>query len=354
MPRKIVICSQKGGVGKTTTAVNLASGLAKLGHKVLIVDSDSQAETTIAFGFDKRNTRSSLYDLLLNPSQSIEPIICNCGQPSLWLLPACSRLASAEIELVNEMGREFILREKLKPIQHLYDYIIIDCAPGIHLLSVNALFFGQEVIIPMQSQFYALEGIDQIFHTIHSLITRMDHPIKILGILCTMYDKRTRLSPHVLTEMYGLFGRYLFSTIIGVNTTLAEAPAKGQSIFSYAPSCQGANDYLDFAKEVVARGENPHWDDLFNLQSEVIGDINHAEILPLTRTLTAIRPIIDKVIALTNKSKAKNKNKNKTKDTTAATKPSASMHSDAEEPLATTPKIKPPQPASAEDDLWGS
>lgn len=269
MVRKIAICSQKGGVGKTTTSINLSAGLATMGYKVLLIDNDPQANATTSCGIRQQDIRLSLYDILTKSGQKAEPVVRKCNLDSLWIIPSSGSLASAEIELVKEMGRELILKEKMESIENSYDFIIIDCVPGVNLLVLNALFCCDEIIIPVQSQFLALEGIDQILHAVYVIQKRMRHPINITGIVSTMYDRRTKICAYILSELSKLFGNGLFSTVICVNTKLAEAPLKGMSIFEYDPACKDSSDYMKFAKEVAERGEN-NWREKYQIAEQVL------------------------------------------------------------------------------------
>lgn len=310
MTRKIVIASQKGGVGKTTTAVNLANALARSSNnRVLVVDMDSQAETTLSLGVDKRMLSKSVFDLLTDPLQQAQELIHESIKGSLWLLPACSRLSMAEKALVNEIGRELILRKQLSYIEKNYDYIIIDCPPGVSLLSLNALFFGNEIVIPVQSQFYALEGSDQLFQLISDIRTRMDHTIRILGVVCTMYDKRTLLSNCVLQALQKLFGIYLFSTVVPINTKLAEAPLTYQSIFDYSPNDRAVKTFSQLAAEVEARSQQSNWvlESAYDNQDTASDEVkslkahNHniatVKLEQLNKSINAINPVVAKTLS---------------------------------------------------------
>ncbi len=268
MARKIAICSQKGGVGKTTSSVNLSAALAIQGYKVLLIDNDSQANATTSCGFRQQDIRLSLYDILTKPEQKPEPVIRKCNIDSLWLIPASATLVSAEIELVKEMGRELILKEKMEDIENQYDFIIVDCTPGLSLLVLNTLFFCDEIVIPIQSQYLALEGLDRILHAVHSIQKRMRHSINVSGILCTMYDRRTKLSLYILYELFNLFGNGLLSTVTYINTKLAEAPLKGMNIFEYEPLGNASMNYQRLAKEIIERGDK-NWPQKYRVSEEL-------------------------------------------------------------------------------------
>ncbi len=303
MVRKIAICSQKGGVGKTTTSVNLAAGLAMLGHKVLLIDNDSQANATTSCGIRQQDVHLSLYDILTKPDQKPDPVIRKCRLDTLWLIPASGQLVSAEIELIREMGRELILKEKMEEIEERYDYVIIDCTPGISLLVLNALFCCDEIIIPIQSQFLALEGIDQLLHAVHVIQKRMRHSIRVTGIVCTMFDRRTKLSSFILQQMTSLFKEGLFETVISVNTKLAEAPLKGNNIFEYAPACNAANDYMALAREVVERG-NRDWKETYCRSDDGLAIKPGVQFAEENDTLKckmeSLKPLISAVMSIDN------------------------------------------------------
>lgn len=249
----IAVANQKGGVGKTTTAVNLACGLALEGKNVLLVDVDAQGNATSGLGVDRKNIKNCLYNVLIE-SMPAKSVIMSTSIPNLYLLPATIQLAGAEVELASIERRETRLKEALSEIKNKYDYILIDCPPSLGLVTVNALTAAGSVLIPIQCEYYALEGLSQLMHSIFLIRKRLNPDLKVEGIVLTMFDGRTNLSIQVVDEVKTHFKRQVYSTIIPRNVRLSEAPSYGKPIMLYDPRSKGAEVYRDLAKEVLERG----------------------------------------------------------------------------------------------------
>lgn len=253
MTLSYAVVNQKGGVGKTTTTVNLAAYLATFGKKILLVDIDPQSNATVGLGIDRSNVNRCLYNVLIEGIPA-EEIIIKSSISNLDLLPATPRLAGAEVELVSLEPRETRLKQALSPIKQNYEIIIIDCPPSLSLLTVNALTSADEVIIPIQCEYYALEGISQLTHTLELVRESLNPELKIRGIVLTMFDSRTLLSSQVAEETRKYFGNKVFKTVIPRNVRLAEAPSFGQPIIFYDPGSKGAEAYENLCREVLEDG----------------------------------------------------------------------------------------------------
>lgn len=252
MGKTIAIANQKGGVGKTTTSINLAASLAVLEHKTLLVDADPQANSTSGIGFDPRVIKASVYECLVNdlpPREAIQ----QTDTPNLDLLPAHIDLVGAEIEMINMHEREFKMKKMLYEVKDDYDFIIIDCSPSLGLITINALTASDSVIIPVQCEYFALEGLGKLLNTIKIVQTRLNTSLEIEGILLTMYDVRLRLSNQVVEEVRTHFSDLVFDTIIQRNTRLSEAPSFGISVIMHDASCKGAINYLNLAREILQK-----------------------------------------------------------------------------------------------------
>ncbi len=252
MGKIISIANQKGGVGKTTTATNLSASLAVLEHKVLLIDADPQANATSGLGVDPEKVEKSMYECILGQVPASEWVM-ETETPNLWLLPTRIDLVGAEIDLVNEKQRESFMARALEPIRDNYDFIIIDCSPSLGIITINALTASDSVIIPIQSEYFALEGLGKLLNTIRIVQTRLNPKLSIEGLLITMYDSRLRLARQVVEDVRSHFKQMVFDTLIYRNTKLAEAPSYGRSIIMHDASSTGAINYLNLANEILHR-----------------------------------------------------------------------------------------------------
>ena len=255
MSRVIAVTNQKGGVGKTTTAINLGAALAVSDVKVLLIDADPQGNTTSGLGIQKTSGLTTIYDVLVD-GKEIEHAICHSSMEGLDVLPADKNLIGVNLQLVSVDDRESILRHHLKRIRDRYEFILIDCPPALDLLTLNALMAADSVLIPIQCEFFALEGISELMDTIERIRDSFGHPLKIEGILLTMFDDRTNLARQVAADLRDFFGTEVFKTVIPRNIRLAEAPSHGKSILAYDPGSRGSESYIQLAKEVLTNEHN--------------------------------------------------------------------------------------------------
>ena len=253
MGRIIAIANQKGGVGKTTTSVNLSACLAYLGKKVLLVDIDPQGNASSGVGVNKGEVQQCIYDVLID-DVNVKETILETKVENLYIVPATISLAGAEIELVSTISREVRLKRALQEVQGLYDYIIIDCPPSLGLLTINSLTASDAIIIPVQCEFYALEGLSQLLSTIRLVQKHLNKNLAIDGVLLTMFDARTNLGIQVIDEVKKYFQDKVYKTIIPRNVRLSEAPSHGEPIIIYDPKSRGAEVYLELAREVIRNG----------------------------------------------------------------------------------------------------
>ena len=250
MGRIIAVANQKGGVGKTTTSINLSACIAAKGKKVLVIDIDPQGNTTSGYGIEKNELENTIYELILG-SCSIEDCIIKDIMPNISILPSNVNLAAAEIEMIGVEKKEFILRNEVDWIKDRYDFIIIDCPPSLSFLTVNAMTTADSVLVPIQCEYYALEGLSQLIHTVNLVKERLNPELEMEGVVFTMYDSRTNLSAQVVENVKSHLSQKIYNTVIPRNIRLAEAPSYGKPINMYDPKSAGAESYMALADEVI-------------------------------------------------------------------------------------------------------
>ncbi|MCQ2228398.1 MAG: AAA family ATPase [Bacteroidales bacterium] len=255
MARVIAIANQKGGVGKTTTSINLAASLAVMEKKVLVIDADAQANTTSGLGFDVKKVKTTIYECMVNDADPKDALL-QCEIKNLYVLPSHIDLVGAEIEMLNMSDREKIMRRMVDKLRDDFDYILIDCCPSLGLITVNALTAADSVIIPVQCEYFALEGLGKLLNTIKIIQKRLHPNLEIEGFLLTMYDGRTTLSKQVLEEVKKHFQDMVFETLIVRNVRLSEAPSHGMSAIEYDATSSGAQNYMNLAKEILDKYNN--------------------------------------------------------------------------------------------------
>ncbi|MEG2504394.1 MAG: AAA family ATPase [Carnobacterium sp.] len=254
MARIISVANQKGGVGKTTTTVNLGACLAYYGKKILLVDIDAQGNATSGLGVRKADVEKDIYDILVNETP-VDEVVLETSRENLWIVPATIQLAGAEIELTTQMARDSRLKQALAKVSDDYDYILIDCPPSLGHLTINAFTASDSILIPVQCEYYALEGLSQLLNTVRLVQKHFNPDLKIEGVLLTMLDARTNLGYEVVDEVKKYFRERVYKTIIPRNIRLSEAPSHGLSIIDYDARSRGSEVYLELAKEVLAHGE---------------------------------------------------------------------------------------------------
>jgi len=252
MGKIIAIANQKGGVGKTTTSINLAAALASSGQRVLLIDADPQANATSGLGIEPKNMSSTIYECLVDEYPMRSATVDTCVE-NLKLIGSRIDLVGAELELVERKGRERVLRTAIAEVKDSYDYIIIDCSPSLGLITVNALTAADSVIIPVQAEYFALEGISKLLNTIRIIKGKLNSALHIEGFLITMYDARLRLANEIFEELKGHFGDMVFNTVIPRNIRISEAPSHGLPVIIYDPTCRGATSHMQLAQEIMDR-----------------------------------------------------------------------------------------------------
>ena len=252
MEKIIAIANQKGGVGKTTTSINLSAALAMLGKRVLLIDADPQANATSGLGVEPKDMSSTIYECLVDDYPMASATVNTCVE-GLKMIGSRIDLVGAELELIEKQGRERVMSNGLKDIRNNYDFIIIDCSPSLGLITVNALTAADSVIIPVQAEYFALEGISKLLNTIRIIKGKLNAGLRIEGFLLTMYDARLRLANEIFEELKGHFGDMVFNTVIPRNIRISEAPSHGLPVIQYDPTCRGATSHMQLAQEIIAR-----------------------------------------------------------------------------------------------------
>ncbi|MGQ0540761.1 MAG: ParA family protein [Blastocatellia bacterium] len=254
MGRIIAIANQKGGVGKTTTAINLAAALASEGRKVLLVDADPQGNATSGSGISRSNSRKSLYNAMVS-GESVKELVLATEIPTMWVLPSDKNLAGVEIEFADAGDRSHILKKLLDVIRDYFHYIIVDCPPSLGILTVNGLTAADSLLVPIQCEYFALEGVTELFETLARLKRELNPSLTIEGLLLTMYDERTNLSAAVAKDLRDFYGPQVLKTVIPRNVRLAEAPSFGKPILLYDPRSRGSESYIELAKEILSHDQ---------------------------------------------------------------------------------------------------
>lgn len=254
MGKIIAVANQKGGVGKTTTAINLAAGLALEGKKVLLVDADPQGNATSGAGIARSNSRKSLYHALIS-GEPVKDIVLPTEIAKMWVLPSDKNLAGIEIEFAESEDRSYVLKKLLDEIRQYFHYIIVDCPPSLGILTVNGLTAADSLLVPVQCEYFALEGVTELFETLVRLKQELNPSLSIEGLLLTMYDERTNLSAAVAKELRGFYGPQVLATVIPRNVRLAEAPSFGKPVLLYDPRSRGSESYVELAKEIMSHGQ---------------------------------------------------------------------------------------------------